>query len=95
MQSTFVEFAALLPSCHHQLAALLRHNPSVSVGVVNLQYEGNVLSTQVSLQILSHFFSYNFFIKSLLFGGSCDNVKYSLCGSWKHFIEYIHRVLLN
>lgn len=39
-------FAALLPFRHHQLAALLRHNPSVSVGVVNLQYEGNVLSTQ-------------------------------------------------
>ncbi|KAI0225020.1 Protoporphyrinogen oxidase [Lamellibrachia satsuma] len=40
------KFAALLPSGHHQLAALLRHNPSVSVGVVNLQYEGNVLSTE-------------------------------------------------
>jgi len=48
MRCTLVEFAVLLPSGHHQLAALLRHNPSVSVGVVNLQYEGNVLSTQVS-----------------------------------------------
>ena len=41
------EFAALLAPHHHQLAALLQHNPSVSVGVVNLQYEGNVLATQV------------------------------------------------
>ena len=60
MWCAVTEFAALLAPDHHQLAALLQHNPSVSVGVVNLQYEGNVLATQVILLYIQ--FSSQYFI---------------------------------
>ena len=57
MWRSVAEFSALLSPDQHQLAALLQHNPSVSVGVVNLQYEGNVLATQVSVVYDLHFLS--------------------------------------
>ena len=60
MWRSVAEFSALLSPDRHQLAALLRHNPSVSVGVVNLQYEGNVLATQVIVLYIQY--SIQFFI---------------------------------